>query len=122
MVGVGVTKRALRLPDDPYPELLIGLLEGLTALDHACAAAGENQVLDAGSRRAVARALDRPARAIAADAALYPPVSGDISPHACVAALTRGGQVAAWLHQCETDILWPSPSAPTELEGRLQTG
>ena len=58
---------------------------------------------------------------IATDAALYPPISGDISPHARAAALTRGGRVAAWLHQCETDVLWASPSAPDELEARLQT-
>lgn len=121
VVLLDVAERALRLPDDPYPELITGLLEALTAIEQARSAAGDDQVLDAGSRRAVARALDRPARVIATDAALYPPISGDISPQARVAALTRGGRVAAWLHECETDVLWPSPSAPAELQSRLRT-
>lgn len=119
VVVVDVATRAVRPPDDPYPELLIGLLDALTALDHARAAAGPDQVLNAESRRAVAHALDRPAQVIAADASLYPPISTEISAHVRAAALTRGGQVAAWLQQCETDILWPSPSAPAEVKGRL---
>jgi hypothetical protein len=121
VVLLDVAKRALRLPDDPYPELITGLLEALTALDRARSAMGDEHVLDAASRRAVARMLDRPARVIATDAALYPPISGDISPSARAAALARGGRVAAWLHRCETDVLWPSPSVPGELETRLRT-
>lgn len=102
--------------------MLTGLLEALTAIDQARAATGADQVLDAGSRRSVARTLDRSARVIAGDAALYPPISGEISRAARAAAIARGERVAAWLHQCESDILWPSPSAADALEGRLQTG
>ncbi|HTU95503.1 MAG TPA: hypothetical protein VMF14_06650 [Solirubrobacteraceae bacterium] len=121
VVLLRVAEQALRLPDDPYPELITGLLEALTALGQARAGAQAGEVLDAASRRAVARTLDRPARVIAADAALYPPISGDIGAPARAAALTLGGRVAAWLHQCQTDALWPSPSAAAELETRLRT-
>jgi hypothetical protein len=120
-VAVESVSRLGSRPADPYPELLMGLLHALDSVRKALAKAERGCVLDTPTRVKVARRLEPPARALSG-ASLSPVLGAELSPEVIVALQSEGAKVAAWLRECQVQILWPSPDAAGAVQSKLAAG
>jgi hypothetical protein len=109
-VGVQALGQLVRVPQDPYPELVTSLLEAdyLLLLARAEARERDELVLRQSDRLAVASALERPARALQTDTGMCARVDGVFCPDVAGALRAEGAKVSAGLHKLQQAILAPN--------------
>jgi hypothetical protein len=114
----------VRRPSDPYPELLLGLLEALhlLRLGQWVANLRNDNVLTGNERCWVADALERPARALRTNASMCTRVEAEFSPGVAQSLTQKGRRVAAWLHQLQEEVLWPAADTGRSVEEKLVRG
>jgi hypothetical protein len=114
----------VRRPSDPYPELLLGLLEALHVLrlGQWVANRRHDKVLTGNERCWVADALERPARALCTNASMCTRVEAEFSPGVAQSLTQEGRRVAAWLHQLQAQLLWPATDTGKAVEKKLVQG
>jgi hypothetical protein len=120
-VAVAVIGARVRRPPDPYPKLLLGLLKALDDLGiHKQESSGT--VLSEWVRCRVAEALERPARALAANAGMSSRVAPEFSPEVICALVGKGWRVAAWIADVQVQILWPQTDGGEAARQKLARG
>jgi hypothetical protein len=115
-VAAQVVGQRVRRPTDPYPDLVLGLLDALGMVCEGQRAAKERgeQVLSGEERCSVADCLERPARAVVANTSMCTPAEPQFSPGVALKLCQQGAQVAAWLHGVQAQVLWPTDDAGAE--------
>ena len=124
-VAAQVVGQRVRRPTDPYPDLVLGLLQALRMVRKGQEKAKERDVpvLTGETRCGVADCLERPARALVANASMCTPAEPQFSSGVALKLSQEAARVAAWLHGVQTQVLWPSDDAAAKaVERKLSDG
>ena len=121
-IAVAAIRALTRRPADPYPELLLGLLDAVQCLGRPDSWLKVGVVLPGSARCRIAETLEHPAQVMRANAAMRSQVGAGVSPEVAVALERKGARVAAWLGDLQTEILWPQPDGGEAVQQKLAKG
>jgi hypothetical protein len=114
-------ERFLFDPPDPYPFLILRLLDALALTRRARSDSDETAVPGIECRREIARSLETGARSIQSNPGPAAVIGGGIGSDVSASLAIRWRRVAAWLRELETRLMWPSADGLSDVEQKLSS-
>jgi hypothetical protein len=121
-LGLDILWQLGAVPEDPYPSLLVGMLEASGRLAEALKKAEDEPSEWNEARRKAAKPLERAARALATGAEFTPRLGAELNRDVISALREHGGRVAAWLRELQAQILWGPRSDVRKAQRKLARG